>query len=494
MRRELAHGALWMLAEVAGGEGISLLAFVILSRLLDPGDYGVVSLAGVVSVFLQVMLTRGFADAVVALPDAEDWVSTAFWANLVLATALFALVQIGADAVARCFGQPLVASVLRWFSFCFFTTALTFIPLAALRRQLRFKTFAVRAAIGSAFGGTVAITMALTGWGIWSLVGAQFGQGVAAVASVWLMGGWRPRFHISAPALRALSRFSGYAMGGAVLDLLASKIDIIAVGLFCDVTSVGYYFLVKRVLQTVSGTALYPAWSVMMPALSRFAGNWAAFNRAYVALVTAAQACWAPIVAGLGAAAPEVVPAVFGPRWEGAVPVFEAASLLAFSRALTSCTSQALGSAGRADAYTALGSLEVGLTALLVVCAAPFGVAKAGLALGVASLLVVPFHLMMLRRCTGLDPRDVLRPLVGIGVASVLMTVCIVLTRAAALPAFLALPMPAIAGLDVALGALVYLLALRLLAPGTFIQIVALSRSVVPRLGRSEPAATAGGG
>ena len=123
------------------------------------------SLAGVVSAFFQLALTRGLADAVVAHPELdEEALSTAFWGNLLVAVALFALVQVAAGGFAWCFGQPLVAPMLRWFSLCFFTTALTFIPLATLRRRLRFGTYAVRAAIGAASGGLVGIAMALTGF------------------------------------------------------------------------------------------------------------------------------------------------------------------------------------------------------------------------------------------------------------------------------------------------------------------------------------------
>src|SRR4051794_18433985 len=100
MRREITRGAFWMLAEVVGGDSINLISFVILSRLLYPEDYGVASLAGVVAAFLQVLLTRGFADAVVALPNAgEDCISTAFWANLLLAAVLFGSVQFSAGAI-----------------------------------------------------------------------------------------------------------------------------------------------------------------------------------------------------------------------------------------------------------------------------------------------------------------------------------------------------------------------------------------------------------
>lgn len=152
-KRDVARGALWILLEVGSAEAINLVSFVVLSRILSPADYGVAAIAGVVSALLQLLLTRGLVDAVVAQTDMDEaTLSTAFWANMALAAALFVAVQAGAGAIAWCFGQPLAAPMLRWFSLCFFTTAVISIPLAWLRRGLRFETYAIRAAIGAGVG------------------------------------------------------------------------------------------------------------------------------------------------------------------------------------------------------------------------------------------------------------------------------------------------------------------------------------------------------
>ena len=99
-------------------------------------------------------------------------------------------------------------------------------------------------------------------------------------------------------------------MSGAVLDFLANRIDIFAVGLFLDATSLGYYYLLKRVLQAAVGATIYPPWSIMMPALRRLLGDWGRFNRAYTSLVAVAHACWVLLIAALCSSAPNLLPTV----------------------------------------------------------------------------------------------------------------------------------------------------------------------------------------
>jgi O-antigen/teichoic acid export membrane protein len=488
MKRQIAQGALWTLLEVGGAEGLNLLAFIILSRLLRPEDYGVASLAGLTSALLQIPLTNGLVDAVVARPDLDDdALSTAFWANVGLAAVLFGLAQAAAGPVAWCFGQPLIAPMLRWFSLCFFTTALTFIPLAVLRRNLDLRAYAVRAVIGAASGGAIGIGMALAGCGIWSLVGSQIAQGLAAVATVWLMSGWRPRPRISVAALRSLAPFSAHRVSGAVLDFLANRIDVVAVGLFLNTTSLGYYYLLKRVLQTASSTTLYPCQTIMMPALRHFSGDQDRFNQAYVSIVTVAQAGWVLIAVGMLTSSPEVVPAVFGARWAGAAPLFQTASLIGLSFAITSLTSPALGAAGSPRAYVPLAILKVVLTAAFLGSAALWGVVATGAGLGLSSLLLLPVHLLVLRRRTGLDPRQLLRPCLRITVAGAIAAALVSVARIAVLQAHPLLPLALLAALGAFFCAAVYLAAFWFLAHDTFGEITSVLRSALywPRSSKS---------
>jgi PST family polysaccharide transporter len=475
-KREVAHGAFWMLLEVGSGEGLIFVVFLVLTRILGPADYGVVSLAGAIAAFAQITVMRGLADAVVARPDLEeDAISTAFWATLATGAIVCGGLDIAASGIALVFGQPLLAPVLRWFSLCLITSALVSVPLAVLRRQLRFSAFAFRAAGGGVVGGLVGVFMAFAGYGVWALVGNWVAQGVAAAAIVWWAGDWRPRLRFSIKALQELSGFSIHAVLGAALETLGSKIDLLIVGLFFDAASVGYYYLIKRVLQVVSAATVYPVWSVSLPVLAKFAGDHHRFNTHYVSFVAAAQAFWLPIVLGFGVIAADLVPMLFGAHWTGAAPVAKAASLMGLFYAVVVCTNQAFCAAMRADLYARLALFQLFTMTLLFSIAGRFNLVAAGYALSASFAVMVPLQLWVLRRATGLAVRVVLKRCVWISVAGGIMVMSILVTGAAAAsePALLRLP------LQIGAGGVVYLAGLWLLARPTCLEILALAQAAI---------------
>src|ERR687886_1237101 len=109
MKVKAARGVLWSLVEYGGGEGISFVVFLVLARLVAPESFGVVALAGVFIMLVQVFLWQGFPDAIVQRQELRpEHVDTAFWTNIGIPLAFLAAPQATAGLLARLFDQPLL--------------------------------------------------------------------------------------------------------------------------------------------------------------------------------------------------------------------------------------------------------------------------------------------------------------------------------------------------------------------------------------------------
>src|SRR4029453_153124 len=75
-----------------------------------------------------------------------------------------------ASVLARFFREPQLAPIIRWMSLSFLLSCLGAVQGSMLRRELRFKSLALRSLTGEVSGGLVGVLTALAGAGVWSLV------------------------------------------------------------------------------------------------------------------------------------------------------------------------------------------------------------------------------------------------------------------------------------------------------------------------------------
>jgi O-antigen/teichoic acid export membrane protein len=373
------------------------------------------------------------------------------------------------------FGAPGLGNVVASLAVLCILRALVSVHSALCRRDLKMSLFAARAISAYVLGGAAGIALALLGWGVWALVVCQIVQAAVILVIMWLTIPWRPRLRFSPTAFRALARFSRSFILASVLASITDKIDNLVIGLFLDVTAVGYYGLALKVLQTVGLITMMPLQQIMMPVLARLSLQRNEFESEYTSLVTASMATWLPAVAGIGMLAPTLLPVAFGDHWAGAVPVLQAMSFACVSVPLWSFTGQALSSLGRPHFFVWLAFLQLALAAICFIAAANFGIVAVGAAWAGVSALIVPLHLWVLNRATKIQVIPLLTNAARIAVCGSLMVGVMALVRNVTGDAIWALC------LEIAIGGFVYLTLLEFaMLPGYVSGMARLARAALP--------------
>ena len=430
MTDRTAKAVLWMLVDVGGSQGLSFAIYIVLSRILTPSEYGVFALALGITAIANVVLFQGFGDALIERKVVnEDDLSTAFWTNLGLGIGIAAALYLSAPWLSALFHAPRLGPVIATMAALCVLRALVSVHSALCRRELKMSLFAARALTGYILGGAAGITLALLGWGVWSLVICQIVQAVAILMVMWMTIAWRPRLRFSLTSFRELAAFSGSFIAASVLTSITDKIDNLIIGLFLDVTAVGYYTLAFKLLQAVGLIAMSPLQAIMMPVLARLARDRRKFADEYIRLVTASTVTWLPIVAAVGVIAPTLLPLAFGDRWDGAVPVLRAMCFACFSVTLWSFTGQALSALGRPQLYAGLAALQLAVAGLAFAVASRFGIVAVGAAWATVSALIVPIHFLVLRRGLGIPLTALMANAIRISISGISMVVIMAIAR-----------------------------------------------------------------
>ena len=474
-RRNVSTATFWAAVETAGAQGSAFLFFVVFARLLSPHEFGVYALGMAIVGAVNMILFQGFGDGLIQAQRVDDEAtSTAFWTNMMLAAAMVAGLQVAARFAQGWFNEPMLGPVIAWLSLLCFPRALVSVHSALYRRSLDLRIFAIRTVTGSLVGGLAGVALALDGFGVWALVISQFIQSALVAAIMWRSTAWRPRFLFSGTAFRSLFEFSRHFMAASVISSCIDDLASVVVGLNMDFTAVGYFSVALRVLRAAITVVMTPLQLVMMPALSRIAHLGDRFGAAYSDMVLLTATIWLPLTAGLGLAAPMVIPLVFGAQWLGAVAVIQAMCFVGLTMPLWTFSGQALSALGRPDAFAGMAYWQLGLYCAAFPLAVHGGIVAVGWTWAGLSAVMVPISLTRLHRLSGLDVGRLLA-----GATRIALGGCAMLAAALAVQGTLPTGPWTLVGEEVA-GLAAYTAALALLLPGHLTRLCALARGTLP--------------
>ena len=161
----------WMGGTAFAGQIITWSITIWVARLLLPSDYGLVALAGVFTVFAQMVCEMGVGTAVIQVDEiSKDQYETLYAYSLLLGVAMFIIgFLIGAPLMAYFYDEPKLQWLIRYSSLVFIISAARSMPRNILARNVRFEVIAKVEASSRILTSFCVLAMALQGFGVWAL-------------------------------------------------------------------------------------------------------------------------------------------------------------------------------------------------------------------------------------------------------------------------------------------------------------------------------------
>ncbi|MGH9499081.1 MAG: oligosaccharide flippase family protein [Terriglobales bacterium] len=384
-------------------------SLMVLARLLDPKDFGLV---GMVTAFTGILnLFRDFglsAAAVQRLEVTEEQISTLFWINLLVGAALTLLVVAMAPFIVGFYHEPRLLWVTVVLASGFIVNAAGVQHSALLQRQMRFTTMAGIDVLALATSITIGITMAFRGFGYWSLVATALVPTLVTTTCVWIAAAWIPGKPERRTGLRSMLRFGGTLTLNGVVVYIAHNLDKVLLGRWWGASAVGLYSRAYTLINIPTDNLNYASGEVAFPTLSRLQDDPVRLKRYFLKGYSLVLALTVPITIACALFANDLIPVVLGPKWHDAIPIFRWLSptilILAFINPLIWLV-LSLGMVNR--------SLRVGLVYAPIViagCVAGLPYGPKGVAIGYSTVLTLWFipHIAWCVHGTIVSLRDVL--------------------------------------------------------------------------------------
>jgi O-antigen/teichoic acid export membrane protein len=303
---------------------VRLGTLMVLARLLDPSDFGLVAMATAVTGIFEVFATGGLSIATIQRVEiSHAQVSTLFWCNVAIG-ALLALLCFGAAPIVGVFyDDTRTALVICAVAPAFLINATGVQHLAMLQRELRYTTLAVIEVTSEVIAAVIAIGMAMSGLGYWAVVATVVSGPFVITVGAWVMSGWvpgRPR-HIREVA--SMLRFGGAITIYGLVVYIAYNIEKVLIGRYYGSDALGLYGrayelinLPTRIISTAVGMVAFSSLARLQAEPDRLKSYFLKGYSLFAAItIPATLAC--VIFAG------DIILVALGPKWTHATTIFQ---------------------------------------------------------------------------------------------------------------------------------------------------------------------------
>lgn len=404
---------------------LGLVSVFILARLLSPGDFGLITLAG--SIILAVEVLGQFSFEMMLIQDqtaARSSYDTAWTLNLLRAVVTALLVAGVAGQAAVFFAEPRLELVIYAFAALTALEGLQNIGIVDFRKELNFRrdfNFMVSQKVVSFI---VTLAAALYSPNYWALVGGIAAGRIAGIVMSYTMHPFRPRLCMT--HWRPLVGFSKWLLFNNLLGFVASKLDVFIIGRMFGAHQLGIYNLAQEIGALPSTELSFPIQRAVFPAFSKLSGEPERLRRTYIDGLAVLLLLATPASVGIAVLAEPFIVLTMGDKWREAIPIVQILCLFGMIRLFGANAGSILLAVGRPHLLTkrtmiyvlAMGPLLVGGIML-------DGLEGAAWGLVVASIINLVTTLQVTLPVIGVTVSDLASAIWRIVLASALMAVAV---------------------------------------------------------------------
>jgi len=339
LRQKTVSGGLYTIANQIGTLAIQLVGTVILARILDPADFGVIVKVTAITGLTAILGDLGLSLATIQSPEINNkQLSALFWLNLFLGLAISLSIAAAAPAIAWFYDDDRLILVTMFFAILAFVNSLAIQHKALLKRNLNFKPIFFSMFSGALIGTTAAILTAPV-LGYYALVVQLLVKSLITCAGFWMATRWAPSFHLRRTGIRPMLGMAGNFTGWNVIGYGVRNMDNILIGKYWGDQALAYYTKAYSLVLLPLVQVSVPISQVAIPALSRLQTDAPSYRSFFLRGCSIAMILQLPIAIFSVVAAEEIILTLLGPKWVKSLPIFLALSPALLSAATSPATS-----------------------------------------------------------------------------------------------------------------------------------------------------------
>lgn len=352
VKEKVIHGAAWKFAERIIAQAVSLIVSIIIARLLDPSDYGVVSIVMVFFSFANVIISGGFNTVLIQKKAADkDDYNTVFTISFIVSILLYIILFFAAPFIAKIYNQQILTSIIRVLGLSLPIYAAKSVVCAYVSANLQFKKFFFSTIGGTLISAVVGIIMAIKGFGAWALVAQQLTNTAIDTLILFLVTKLNLSFKIAFNRVKSLVQYGYKILLSSLLGVTINQINPLFIGLKYTSADLSYYTKGRSFPETISSSITYTISSVLFPALSKYQDDNEKLLKYTRMYMQTASFIVFPIMLGFASVSKNFVLLLLGEKWLPSVYYIQIVCFATMFDVIAAGNCETIKAMGRSDVF-----------------------------------------------------------------------------------------------------------------------------------------------
>lgn len=374
VRGKAIEGLFWSFGDNAVNQVIHFGVGIVLARLLTPSEFGLIGMLTVFIAISQSFVDSGFQQALIRKRDADNSdFSTVFFFNILLGLLFYLLLYISSGSISRFYGEPQLSQILKVFGLLVVINALALIQRVRLTREINFKLQTKISLVCSLTSGLAGIWLALSGYGVWSLVWRTLLNQLFQTVALWLFNRWRPIAVFSISSLREMFSFGSKLLVAGLIDTIYRNIYLLIIGRFFSAADLGFYTRADQFMRLSSTNITRTVQRVSYPVLASINDNRERLRSGYRKIIISTMFISFSIMIVLASVAKPLIVVLIGEKWLPSVALLQMLCFAGMLYPLHSINLNVLNVSGRSDLFLRLEIIKKMMAVPVIVTGIYFG-------------------------------------------------------------------------------------------------------------------------
>lgn len=369
LKQKTFKGMVWTTAAKFAVQGFNFIQGIILARLLDPSDFGLIAMAGVFTAISATFVDSGFSNALVRNKERTEMdYSTTFVTNVALSLFFCLLLCACSGLIADFYHQDKLRKIVILCASQLFLGSINAVQGTRLTINLDFRTKGIINVISVVVTGLVTIAMAFMGYGVWSLIYPLFFKIVLEFFLYRYFQHWFPKLQFSWESWKKSFSFGSKLLLSSLINTLYGNIAPLIIGKKYSAADLGYYNKAEGYAALPSKTATQVLGGVTFPVLAEVQDDMEALQSVYRRLIRLSAYVVFPLMMGIAALARPLVICLITEKWSQSILYLQIVCFALMWYPVHSLNLNLLQVKGRSDLFLRLEIIKkvIGLTTLFI--------------------------------------------------------------------------------------------------------------------------------